>query len=239
MEGEKQGKYMFPGRFSLITSILSMIFLALAACAHVEMDKVSAEVASSVRFKSQANGLLISIDPYMEEERLVRFFGVDLLSRGVLPLLIYFKNVDAEDGYVLLHEKSTLLMRSSDSEIAEGNENRTDDQNLKTQESQEKGNSVTGFAAASGIAAVGLTPPGMLMFAFSQTAHENEELISRNIEDKKIMEKTVYPGDSQSGFIYFQLEKREAVEDLVAVHLEVRNIRTGEIISFLVEISEH
>jgi len=88
-----------------LTSVVTIVQFAVNACAPIEMKKVVAQKADYHRFMSEQNGIMISVDPYKEKDRLKEAFGCDLLSRGVFPVFVVVENQTAEDGHILVHEK--------------------------------------------------------------------------------------------------------------------------------------
>ena len=64
-----------------------------------------------------------------------------------------------------------------------------------------------------------------------ETHSANETAIINNMRDKRLYEKTVYPGSVHSGFLYFRLTGRDKVKDIAGLSLSLRNVRTREIVT--------
>jgi hypothetical protein len=54
--------------------------------------------------------------------------------------------------------------------------------------------------------------------------------IQRNLEEKQLnFTKTIYEGESQNGFLYFNIEKAEDIKKIQGISLQIKNLRTSEI----------
>jgi len=81
-------RVLYSSRKVALTSVVTIVQFAVNACAPIEMKKVVAQKADYYRFMSEQNGIMISVDPYIEKDRLKEAFGYDLLSRGVFPVFV-------------------------------------------------------------------------------------------------------------------------------------------------------
>ena len=208
----------------------------------MEIKKVTAQKADSYKYTAEKAGLKISVDPYREEDRLKEFFGCDLLSRGVLPVLVVFENKSAEDGYIFIKEKSGLLMTNPDSRNTSNNlanESYKSD-NLDRAVKTETATTGLTLATMGGIMAAGALP-GLILYVPAGIAQEKakeEFVIMRNFEDKKLVDKTVYQGSSNNGFIYFRINSNEDISKIVGIQLCTKNIRSKEIVTLVIPINE-
>ena len=221
----------------VIASVLTIIFFILTSCAPVEIKKVTTQKADYYKFASQKAGLKISVDPYREEKRLQEFFGCDLLSRGFLPVLVVIENQNAEDGYILVKEKSALVIKNTDPTNSETN------LGIGGYDSHDLEKAVKAQTATAIIAGtVGIVFPvaGVVILpvvAIAEKRTKDEFEIRRNIEETQLLDKTLYQGGSHSGFLYFQLKRKEDVDSVAGIYLSMKNIRSKEIISFIININ--
>jgi hypothetical protein len=99
-------------RFLCIPSLFCAICVILSGCTTVvQFDKVEVQPASSYKYSCNKSGLIVSADPYIEEYRVNKAFGYDLLSKKILPVLVVVENKSAEDGFILIEEGAHLLMK--------------------------------------------------------------------------------------------------------------------------------
>jgi hypothetical protein len=236
----------YRSRLFILSSALIIFIFNFIGCAPVEIKKVTAQKADYYKFTSQKAGLIISVDLYREEDRLKEFFGCDLLSRGVLPVLLVIENQNAEDGYILVKEKTGLIMEKTNSTKTEDKlekEGYTSDeleQAIKTKAGIDNINALvfTGSlpfyavgAIASPIIVIGIVP--MLI---AEKKVKDEYAIKRNIEETQLVDKTLYQGSSNSGFLYFQLNDKEDINKIEGILLSMKNIRSKEITSLIIKI---
>lgn len=229
-------RYAYYSKGLLLTSALTIFILIITSCSAVEIKKVTAQKANFYKYTSEKAGLKISVDPYREENRLQECFGCNLLSRGVLPVLVVIENQNAEDGYILLKEKSGLVMKNTNSE------NNIPTNSYNTNELNKAEKNLTTFAIVGGIPLM-LVPvaalPAIIAVGLSlQHKAQNEREIKRNYEEKKLLDKTIYQGGSDAGFLYFSLNCKEDIQKVEGILLIMMNIRSKETIPFIVHINE-
>jgi hypothetical protein len=220
----------------VIASISSIISFVFPSCSPVKIKEVTIQRADYYRFSSKKAGLKISVDPYREENRLTEFFGCDLLSRGVLPVLIVIENQNAEDGYILVKEKSALVLKTTNltntgSNLGTGS---YDSHDLEEALKAERGATLLtgGVTMVFPVVGVALLPLAII----AQKKADDEIAIKRNIEKTQLLDKTIYQGGSHSGFLYFQFKTKEDINRVAGFSLSMTNIRTNEIVSFIIAI---
>lgn len=214
--------------------ILTVLFLAINACAPpVKIQKFETPISTQIKFTTEQAGLRISADPYKDDKRLQDHFGCDLLSRGVLPIFILLENLRTEDGYVLVKEKTRLVMMESP----------TDKQNFKNMETHElqkitdvQERSAPGLLTAASPLFLPLFPVAIGAALVDGRRIWNEQLIRKNMEDKNLTDKTIYPGASHSGFLFFRLNAKEDLRVIRGVSLCVKNVRSNETLVFMIDI---
>lgn len=85
-------------------------------CTGIQVHTLTSPSASSLKFSGNNAGLKISSEPFIDEDRLLKFFGDDLLSKGVLPVLTVFENQNADDGFIIVQARAKLAIGKSNSE---------------------------------------------------------------------------------------------------------------------------
>jgi hypothetical protein len=221
---------IFRSKLLVIVSVLTIIFFILASCAPVEIKKVTTQKTDYYKFTSQKAGLKISVDPYREENRLQEFFGFDLLSRGILPVQVVIENQNAEDGYLLVKEKSALVIKNTDPKNTDTNlgiggyDSRYLEKAVKAEDTIRLSYALVGIIM-------------LPAWGIAEKRRMDEVAIKRNIEENQFLEKTIYQGGSHSGFLYFQLKRKEDVNNIASFYLSMENIRTKEILPFIITIN--
>jgi hypothetical protein len=228
--------YLPSSRPSGWISVVTVFVFSLASCAPVQIQRNIAQKAGDYRFTTREHGFQISADPYKEEKRLHDYFGCDLLSRGVLPVLVVIENRDADDGYSLINEKASLMMKNTDMRTGSGavsaDDLNTDELHKALHSGQLKAaNVLTPLAAL----AFPLLIPAAALGYSAKKRIEDEVAIRRNLEDKQITNKTLYRGGTQSGFLYFPINK-ENIEAVQGIKLSMKNLRSNETVSFTINM---
>ncbi len=217
-------------KVTIITSIILVVILIITGCYPVQIQKVDVQNQSSYKYYASNYGLKISIDPYFEEDRLEKYFGIDLLSNGgILPVLVVLENVNAEDGFILVKEKSKLIMKPTETKV----ENTSDKEQKKDFPSYGNPEVFANLALLT-------SPIGLLVFlpaGFAVEKHNRDVTeISRNLNEKSLVEKTVYQGGSHNGFLYFKVNSKEDTANIEGVQINLKNIRTKENLTFTVNL---
>jgi hypothetical protein len=222
---------------SAIAFVIMLLFFAAAACAPVEMKKLPAQSPGSYKFVSQQNGFKISVDPYKEEGRLKEYFGCDLLSRGVFPIAVAIENLNASGGYILINDKMFLVMKSSD---PKGGYNAESQDGAKPVEL--RGGPTSGSVDAGGALATASTiffplliPAAILTYS-GLNQMENETAIRKNLEQNRIVPKTLYPGDSQHGFLYFKINDKKDIEHIQGVNINLKSLPTDQVLTLNIQM---
>jgi len=210
---------------------------------------------------SNKSGLKLSVDPYFQKERQEKIFEIDLFSKGLLPVFVVFENKNADDGFILNSEHSKLLLVDYEKQ-ANSPRKKVTSVEKKMQTDYNKKRKIDRKATqAMEVGKVGIvfSPLGMFvggtagaavggLLAVSELKNMSpmfEEFtsveikkISNNIKDKKLVEKIVYQGSSHSDFMYFDLKNKENKDKIKGLLIAIRNIRTGEIIEFTIDIKK-
>jgi hypothetical protein len=207
-----------------LTLVLTLFVFAISSCAPIEMKKVVIQRTDHYKFTSQQQGLRISVDPYVESGRLQDSFGCDLLSRGIIPVLVVVENLSAEDAYMIVSEKARLLTMD-----AINSRHKTDE----VEQARKRLQTWNTVLAVSPLFGLGLA--ALPFTAVAERSFQNEIEIRKNLEQKQLVPKTIYQGSSHSGFLYFDLGKREDLGKVDGISLTVRNVRTNEISSFTID----
>ena len=215
----------------LIVSVLSGMLLGLLSCTtEVKIRKFDPPKSLDAKFTAERDGLRVSVDPYKEQNRLLDYFGYDLLSKGVLPIFVLLENLNAEDGYILVKERTGLVMMKSPN-YDQVSKIMGDNAVQKSPPTHAQWLAWEPFLVTT-IPVVGLP------LAWEQGRRaKNDQLIRRNLEDKVILDKTIYPGSSHSGFLFFVLNTNKGAEGIRGIALCLKNIRSKEALFFMIEIT--
>ena len=152
-------------------------------------------------------------------------FGMDLLSKGIFPVLIVARNNSIDSNFYLRKEMAGLKIANSQSQ-----QEMSDASSLK-QKSSMVGPVVGGVSLIGPILAI------PVVFTIIGTCENDRQAINRNLIDKELQAKTLSPGQSQYGFLYFRLTEDNNIEDIVAVQLKISDLKKQETLLFTFPIN--
>jgi hypothetical protein len=209
--------------------------LVAAGCGHVEIQTHTPQNIDRYQYRVDKDGFRIVVDPFKEDTRLVTYFGCDLLSMGIYPLFVMMENHNAEDGFVLINDKVSLVKNSADAATKTTPES-TDGIALHD-------NAIRNQAAAANVLTtvsplfLPVLPVAVIFASASSSRLRDDAIIRRNLEDRQMPTKTLYPGGSVNGFLYFKIDKKDDVDGVQGVTLVIKNLRTNELKPFLVHFN--
>jgi hypothetical protein len=77
-----------------------------------------------------------------------------------------------------------------------------------------------------------LLPVGVVL----EKTLKDEIVIKKNLEEKQMVKRTLYPGGSQNGFLYFRIDRRDELAGVHGVRLALKNVRTNQLLLVTVAI---
>jgi len=238
----------------MIPSVLlacASIFL-LVGCTVNHLPDVVAQRPESYRFRNTVEGIVVAADPYLEEQRIVEYFGTNLLSEGILPVHLVIRN---NSGSTYMFDPRDVMCS-----FAFGRPEMPDETAARSQATQDRRGTESqtpeshfyvpaGFAGAHLAAQTGVAPPVfgapalLLGGAFVAWAVDYEvqknEVSYKSISRKQISEKSLFGGETHSGFVYFKDKDKEKLRNID--RLVVRMIQKPEnrALAVIVEIKEN
>ena len=203
-----------------IKIVLLTVTFYVGCCGTTKLPEIPQIPALKYPFSQQKQDLLVSLDPYLEKERVEKMFGIDLLSDGILPVLVDVENNSTDKSFYLQKELSSLGSESTRSPLEEpGNQ---------------KGKRIVGGVLGVGAVfspAVGIV--GLPVFiAIVDRSNTKAQTIRRNLIEKELKEKTLSPRESQRGVIFFKLPNETSLERISTIQLKVLNLESNENILF-------
>jgi hypothetical protein len=206
---------------TLSRCLLVVVLIILGGgCATIELQLQDVEVkpVSKYTLFQEKQGLQISLDPFLERDRVMKVFGTDLLSKGIFPVLVVANNKSKEDIFLLDKRYSSVGITSDE---------------------------MAGIGGATVLAEMGallFTPaiiglPLVIGLDFlSYKSSQQAKIIMQNMSKKELLDKTIFPGDLHYGFLYFKLKDMEAIKKAKIIQLKAKNPRSEEEVTFIFNI---
>jgi hypothetical protein len=186
----KSPKTLRPQSSQWILCTLTALLIA-GGCSTQQLSDYRTRPVDEYRYSQVENGIAVIIDPLTDTADAEKYFGTDLASKGILAVMIIVKNGGATS--VLVATEKIALGQGQAGYSPKG--------------SDSAGDTATGMAA--GLGASVLLPPLIvplvvfLPIASNMIANSNE--MKHNFQTKELRTKTLSPGESTSGFMYFRI----------------------------------
>ena len=185
------------------------VVLAVACmfgCSTIEMPEVAVKPVEQYSIFQEQNGLKIAIEPFFDRKIITAIFGYDMLSENILPVFMVIENSNEKANFILKKED----FRIGPSGIL-GNSIEPSKLVKEQLDAEQAAKNLVGIPV---VATVGSAILGSLLIVESYSLIHKIETYKHNILRKELMEKNLYPGSSQSGFVYFKfktLDKETAI----------------------------
>jgi hypothetical protein len=148
------------------------------------------------------------------------------------------ENHDAADGYNLLTHDVRLI--STNIDPAPSNRAVGIDR-LDTLPQKPSAELTTAADVTTTLSALAfpLLIPAAILANTAATQQRDAMAIRGNLEDKQLATKTLYPGSTQAGFLYFRLARKEDAATVQGMRFILQNVRSKETLSLSVRIQEN
>lgn len=192
------------------------VFLVFSAGCVVELPTDTPSTLGQAGHLQSLDGLRIGVQALSDPEEIDQYFGTDLLSKRILPVLVVAENSNASSSFLL-----------SDSDFMLG---RDDNELLSLSAQTMSGASSAGptlksgglVTALAGFAVPGLGFAGLPLALIGQKVAADDMEIQRNFSLKQFWTRTVTPNRQARGFVYFPLQDDT---DLDGASMRIRALR--------------
>ena len=197
--------------FILLSSSLALV---ATGCTTMSVTKLQTQKADTYEQHTEIGGLVIGVYPMTDKAEVKRMFNVNLLDKGILPILLVAENRNPSSSFIIAKGKVFVLSEET----------------YATSTSQRKEVTSGQLAAGSVIALVGPIFVGLKMVS-------DATVIEHNIADKEFYSRTLGPGQKAQGFIYFQFPKTAPPAGGYHVIAQIKNPSTEETIPFDLKVN--
>lgn len=216
-----------------VGAIIVLAFLGSYGCSAPEFPDIPDQGALDLEHHLAKEGLSIWVDPFLEEERLQKFFLTDLREDGIVPVYVIAEN-QSERTYFVLEKARMALEPSSRETIAPH-------PRVEPSLGRSTATMLTGLAIPLGIVGgifpIALVPILAVYVPLSMESQNKVEAVEYNLVRKELLDGVVAPRERRRGFVYFKLEGREESENLSSVCLEVTRLHDPRKLSFRFPLS--
>jgi hypothetical protein len=213
--------------------MLIAISLMIMGCS-VKMSEVKIKPPLQYNLCQEQNGLKVAVDPFFEKERMENFFGTDMLSYGILPVLVVIENNHSNSGFLFQKTYFSIAIKGENSDTKSGTD-ATIPKNQKILDLEKNPE----LAVAMGV--ISVVAPGIVLSLTPLMMYEDIKRINimkknYNMMMKAFIDKTIFPKESHSGFLYFQVKDQQVIRNVVAIIVKTKNTLTDEELRFVFQI---
>jgi len=190
--------------------------------------------SQNFKYTKEEEGLTISLDPFFENERLKSYFGTNLLSYGILPVLVVAENHNSDTGFLLEKYQISLVNKKDITTV--------------TQSSPPvvppKGGVLPGVVTSVAFSpTIFILPsaaiiPIIVAGGFVEKQKADIRIINDNLTKKELVDKSLFPGELHSGFVYFQIKDKDKINDIKQLVVKVKNMVSGKELIFSYDMIE-
>ena len=192
--------------------------LSLHACTTMKIPDYPKSSVNSLPNSITIDGLTIAVQPVTNKEDLEKYFGTDLYSLKIVPIYIVAENANATSSFLLSKEKVSLQNKKVTSSLTEG-------ARTKGKSATGEGMEIASLVFAGGLAGLALERVGMKMVS-------DAEVVKCNLGAKEMQTRTVSPGKSVDGFVYFKLPDEGGGLENWIILIEAKELGSGTIHQF-------
>jgi hypothetical protein len=196
--------------------------LVIVGCSHTLAPNVTVKPTSQYKLCQEQEGLKVAVDPYFEKERVNDSFQFDLLSYGVLPVLIVIENHHPKSGF-LLNKKDFLVAKE-------------DEYQANAKESVDPAVSRFSDPTAARVRAVGILLGSFVLTSYALKRDIDVNKMNENMIKKVLIDRTIYPGETYSGFVYFNVGDERTIKEIRVILIRAKNISTDKEFDLIFQI---
>jgi len=207
------------GLFSVVTLILG------SGCSTMKVPPLNSGKADSYTPHQLKNGVVVGIHPMTDKREVEDMFKVNLLDKGLLPILVVVENQSLDASFIVAQNKLAVLNAATGTSSPSQRKKVTTNAGEAMQASGAIMVSLGGFVLPLLLIGLPIECTGM--------QHASDaSVIEFNLGDKEFYSRTLGPGEKAQGFVYFQYPKESLTAGSYHVVAEVKNSATGETTTF-------
>ena len=209
-----------------IAGLFSVGLLILGSgCSTMKVAPLTTSNATSYTQHEEIDGLVVGIRPMTDKREIEDMFKVNLLDKGLVPILVVTENQSPSASFIIA--KNKLCVQNG----ATGSSSSSQRKKVTSSTGEVMANT-GGVMVALGGFALPLLIIGMPIEFTGMQKASNASMIEFNLADKEFYSRTLAPGEKAQGFVYLQFPKDAPVAGNYHVVAEVQNSATGETTTF-------
>jgi len=193
-----------------------------SGCTTMNMPPFPKRTAESCEFHLKKDGVTIGIHPITDKSEIMERFEFDLPSKGLLQILFVVYNQNDTSSFIIDREK--ILVAN-----AAGGPGRPSQRKEVTAEQFDNGHTCN---MVGGILTSLLFLPALPLACYGGKLMCDTIVIEYNLGDKEFYSRTLDPGQSAQGYIYFQYPPGGMPAGDYHVKADLKDSATGQVTPF-------
>jgi len=191
-------------RLERICWLLGAALLA-PGCASTNFSKKEVCPISSYQLRQEVDGFRVAIEPLTDSAEVKELFKMDLVKKGVLPVFVVATNSSASLSFLLTADQFRLANTAGESEASSPK----DPASVSTAEGLTMALGLTGYLAST------------LLSGYSP---DQAQVNNQNLQHLELPRRTLSPGGSASGYVYFSIPKEQTKPDHWTIHYKSKTL---------------
>lgn len=205
-----------------------LLFLSCMAiiigCAAAKLPDVSTTPDTTYRLVQARHNITVAIDPYVQQERITRYFGKDLLRLyDILPVHVLIQN--GEEAIIVEKSHITLTALSDNNLLLQLTSKSA---KSPVEMKRLKVNETVDTAALIGALVPITAAPIILAAPFLDIYNRRSVEITANIARKSLTDRVLYAKETHSGFTYFYLGKTNETNLQGRMKIDLKTLKSEE-----------
>jgi hypothetical protein len=184
--------------------IISFMSVQIMGCSTINLPAYKGNSFNSYKNVIPKNDLHIAVQPMMDKAEQEKYFGRVMTDMGILPVFIIVENRSPSQSFVLNGDLVSLRSK---------NNKDTFPRPLKTDVADTAGGETMITVGSFSIILAPLIIGLVLFIVLNQNGGKmirDAEIIHHSLVDKTLYTRTISPGKTVEGFVYFKLPNNEA-----------------------------
>lgn len=200
--------------------------LLVHGCSAIQLPEYTIQPFDNYEYKEIKEGLAIAIQPFTSREDVEKQFGTNLLSEGILSVLVFAENRSSKSSYILFKDRVWLTPGLLLPDGTSVRERLTLDQTAQAL-------TVGAFVGlGAGFAVPGPTLLALPLAFASNKMEADADAIKYNIAIKELHTRTISAGRGVSGFAYFKMPEKGIATPTWTVHIDVFDLQSRKSLTF-------
>ena len=188
--------------------ICALCYSQLAGCAAITLSPYTPPSVDAMSKSQSKENLVIAVHPLTDGDEQVKYFGKDLTSVGIMPILIAASNTNTYRSFVIDEKNITMGIPSKKN-------------SCPRPAKAEAASTTTGESMVAAAAfCLLLLPPGIVPYVFllpnGSKSIADATVVQNALVENGLYTHTLSPEETVSGFVFFKIpEDQEKSENLI------------------------